>query len=398
MPARAQFPVLYRGFLTRIIDLDVLSQHGDVSNAIARFASVLAAFSFMFMLGIVPRYLTTAQPRSSLVYALWNDEEFLLSATIAVAGLLAVLAWNSFLPERRDCLVLGSLPIPLRTFAAAKTAAAGTAFAIAVAGINVFTGPTFPLGIAGRMRYVPVAAFGWWLTTAAAALFVFCAVMALQSAAGQLLPGAPSCESPACSRWRRWPWYCSGFSHRPHSPRPSCTLPPEALIALVLVHRLAPHLHRRTHAGARPPRRNRDAQPGGGSGDCNRHGDVRVAAQSTAHRRSAGDYPFQTRLLLPGLAWLFCRAPFDRAVFLFTARTIARSRQHRLLLAVYGGAGISLALTFLSTFFSGDSRMRWDRPNIPVLTVGWLLLFAAVVGTRSLFVLPQDTSANWISV
>src|SRR6185312_7413851 len=157
MPQTGQFPVLYRGFLTRIIDLDVLSQHGDVSNAIARFASVLAAFSFMFMLGIVPRYLTTAQPRSSLVYALWNDEEFLLSATIAVAGLLAVLAWNAFLPERRDCLVLGSLPIPLRTFAIAKTAAAGTAFAIAVAGINVFTGPTFPLAIAGRLHYLPAA-------------------------------------------------------------------------------------------------------------------------------------------------------------------------------------------------------------------------------------------------
>jgi hypothetical protein len=36
----------------------------------------------------------------------------------------------------------------------------------------------------------------------------------------------------------------------------------------------------------------------------------------------------------------------DRSILLFTGRTIARSRQHRLLLAAYGGIGLALALLY----------------------------------------------------
>jgi hypothetical protein len=396
MQERNQFRVLYRGFLTRIIDLDVLSQHGDVSNAIARFASVLAAFSFMFMLGIVPRYMTTAQPRSLLIYPLWNDEEFLLSATIAVAGLLAVLAWNSFLPERRDCLILGSLPIPLRTFALAKTAAVATALAIAVTAINVFTGPAFPLAIAGRLRYLPAAVFGWWITSAAAALFVFSAVIALQGIASQLLPWRAFLRISGLLQMAGLALVLFWFFASPpfaltvlHTPARGAFLPSYWFTGLLHV-----------FIGGRTPALDQLAWIA--IRNLGVAALIAVVTTVSAWRRNPRRIveapeitPSKRRLLLPGLARLLCPRPIDRTIFLFTARTLARSRQHRLLLAVYGGAGLALAMTFLSTFFSGDARTRWDRPNMPFLAAGWLLLFAAVMGTRALFVLPQDASANW---
>jgi hypothetical protein len=84
--------------------------------------------------------------------------------------------------------------------------------------------------------------------------------------------------------------------------------------------------------------------------------------------------------------------PLERAVFLFTARTIARSRQHRLLLAVYGGIGFALALAYSKSIWRG----RWDHPNIQFLTVSLILLFFAIVGVRVVFGLPFALPANWI--
>jgi hypothetical protein len=391
----SQFRVLYRGFLARTIDLDVLSQHADLSNAIARFGGLLAAFSFVVGFGIVPRYLTTMLPRSALVYALWNDEEFLLSATVAVAGLLAVLAWNAFLPDRKDCIVLGALPLPLRTIAFAKTSAAATVLGIAVAAVNAFTGLAFPLAIAGPGGVLPVAAFGWLLTTAAAALFVFCAVIALQAVASQLLPwrtflrissllqlaalaavlfwffasppfAVTILKSPDNGTFLPSYWF-TGFLHLFIGGR----TPALDILARMAVRNLAVAagvaLVGSAFAWSRNPRR------------------IVEAPEISPSRR---------RRLLPALARLCCPCAFQRAIFLFTARTVARSRQHRLLLAVYGGAAVALSATFLGTFFTANRRV--DLPNLPFLTVGWLLLFGAVVGTRAIFVLPQDAAANWI--
>jgi hypothetical protein len=65
--ARRQFRVLYRLFLTRIIDLEILSAGGDVRDLLARFVSVLAAFSLVLTYLIAGRYFTTTLPRASLL-------------------------------------------------------------------------------------------------------------------------------------------------------------------------------------------------------------------------------------------------------------------------------------------------------------------------------------------
>jgi len=398
MTSSSQFRVLFRGFLARTIDLDVLSQHSDLSNAIARFGGLLAAFSFVAGFGIVPRYLTTTLPRSQLVYALWNDEEFLLSATIAISGLIAVLAWNAFLPERKDCTVLGVLPLPLRTMACAKIAAAATVMALGCVAINVFTGLGFPLGIAGPDGNLPLSSIAWLATNAAAALFVFCAVLGLQSLASLLLPWRAFLRLSSTLQLGALAAVLAAFFISPpfaatmlKSPERGAFLPSYWFTGLL-------HLW----IGERTPALDGLARA------ALRNLAIAVAAAliggALAWRRNPARImeapeisPSRRRHLLPALGRLCCPRPLDRAVFLFTARTMARSRQHRLLLAVYGGAGVALAITFLTTLLnSAEKRPDPHAPNLPLLTAGWLLLFVAITGTRAIFVLPQEAAANWV--
>jgi hypothetical protein len=85
-------------------------------------------------------------------------------------------------------------------------------------------------------------------------------------------------------------------------------------------------------------------------------------------------------------------APLERAIFLFVARTIARSRQHRLLLAVYGGVGLAIALAYAKSAL----RHGWDKPNVQFLAASAVLLFFSIVGLRAIFALPLVLGANWI--
>src|SRR5262249_8428895 len=79
--------------------------------------------------------------------------------------------------------------------------------------------------------------------------------------------------------------------------------------------------------------------------------------------------------LTPSLAAKFLGRPLERAILLFTARTIARSRQHRLLLAAYGGIAFAIALAYGKSLLYGYSRQRWNEPNVPFLVASLVLLF-----------------------
>ena len=88
--------------------------------------------------------------------------------------------------------------------------------------------------------------------------------------------------------------------------------------------------------------------------------------------------------------------PLDRAILLFTARTMARSRHHRFLLAAYGGVGLAIALAYAKGLIYGYSREPWDQLNSPFIVGGFVVLLFAIVGTRAVFALPVELRANWV--
>jgi len=46
LDTRRQFRVLYRDFLARTVDLELVSAGGEIQKLLAQFAALLAAFSF----------------------------------------------------------------------------------------------------------------------------------------------------------------------------------------------------------------------------------------------------------------------------------------------------------------------------------------------------------------
>ncbi len=393
---RRQFRILYRDFLRRVIDLDVLSSHGDMEKLLVQFAAMLAAFSFSFLIFAGPKYLTAEVPAAQLRIAIRSELEFLVATTMAVAGLFAVLAWNNVLPDRRDCLILGLLPVRTRTVFLAKVAAIASALGVAIVALNIFTGLLFPFlalpGDGGWMAAIQSFA-GYWLAMAAAGLFVCCGMLALQGVAAQLLPyryflrlssflqlasffgilAAWFLKPPGAVPWLPSSWFF-GLQQQLSGAVPFHPLAARALWMLLGVSGVAAITFALAYGRSiRKIVEQPDIQPGG------------------RRRRS------------PRLSYAILRRPIDRAIVLFTARTVARSRQHRLFLAAYAGIGLAIAFAYGRDLLYGTSDVyaqslgtHWNRLNVPLLMGGVVLLCFAVAGARAIFSLPVALRANWV--
>jgi hypothetical protein len=402
---RRQFRILYRDFLFRIVDLDLLSPSGEIQNLLVQLAALLAAFNFVVAVLYVPRYATSILPSEQLLMAAWGDQEFLIATTIAIAGLFAVLSWNALFPDRRDSFVLGPLPVRTGIIFAAKIAALATALGISVAAINIFTGLFYPFLVTPPQGSALRSFSAYWVTMTAAGLLVFCALLAVQGLAALLLryrlflrlssflqlaafflilgvyfltpalatlPGLTASANRHLLAWLPSFWFLAlfqelnGTTHLVFGPLAERAV--WSLFAAISI------------AGATYPLayyrnfRRIIEQP-----------DI---APTDRSRRA-------TRIGRFIAARYFSRS-LESAIFLFMVRTIAHSRQHRLLLAAYGGAGLAIALAYAKSLWYGYSNERWYQLNQPLLIGSFVLLSFVVIGARAALALPIALPANWI--
>jgi len=397
-----QFRILYRDFLFRILDLELLASRGVAQRLLGQFAAMLAAFSFTFTMYFVPRYGLSTLPWEKLSRLGWVDQDLLIATTMAIAGLFTVLAWNNVLPDRRDCLILGLLPVRQRTVFLTKLAALGTALGVAIAALNAFTGLAYPFAIAppGSGTLAVLRGFGaYWTTMFAAGLLVCCALLSIQAIAANLLPyrlflklsgvlqmaaffailGVYFLKPPytAGLTWLPSFWFLGLFQKlsgvggfdplAATALRALCIVCPLAMVAFPLA------FHRYNRRIVEQP-------------------DIAPSDRSRPAMRLVG---WLAAKLIPRTV--------ERAILLFTARTIARSRHHRLLLAAYGGIGLAVALAYARDLLYGSrsyeriwNKPRWDQPNPPLLVGSLVLLFFAVMGARAVFSQPIALRANWI--
>src|SRR5690348_112030 len=110
-----------------MFEFELLSAAAESHNLLIQFAALLAALNFLMAVVLVPRYGTSTQAHAILVANAWHDEEFLIATTLAVTAFLMVLAWETLVPDRRDCIALGVLPVRSRSILIAKLAAIGSA-------------------------------------------------------------------------------------------------------------------------------------------------------------------------------------------------------------------------------------------------------------------------------
>jgi len=408
--ARRQFRVLYRDFLVRLVDLELLSADGDLQKLFVPIGAILGGFSFVLSLHLVPQYAFSKLSQTSRALAASGDQEFLLAVTMVVVGMFAILSWNVVLPDKRESLILGALPIRPRTIFQAKIAAIATGLAISIVAVNAFTGLTYPFLVmpADGGILAPLRSFAaYWLATAAAGSFIFCALLALQGVASFVLsfrlflratsflqlgaffvvlglffltPGATdlSITSPASEQWLRWfPsfWFLGLFQVMNGAVHPVFhSLASRALLALAIAFSVAALSYALAYFRSM---RNIVELP-----------DI---APAKSHRR---------------WEWLL-RKPLERAVILFAARTLMRSRQHRSIVAAYAGIGLAIALAYAKSLLYGSTNIhgslrpymsvpQWQQLNVPFMVAGFVILFFAILGVRAAFVLPSALKANWI--
>ncbi len=403
---RRQFVALYRSFLFRVVDLELLSASGDIRNLLGQFAALLAAYSFVLALFTVSHFALSTAARSKLAVSAWGLEEFYFSTTITVVGLFSVLAWDASSPDRRDGFILDPLPVRARTILGAKYASIVTGLSVSIIAVNVFTGLSFPFaiasgGIAGALRCF----VAYWMTLGAAGAFTFGFICAVQNAAATLLSyrvfqrlssflqlaalfgiltlffltpplATPSrLSAPANQQWLALLpsyWFLGLFQalNGAHD-RIFKWLAWRAVWGLTLVC-LAGSITAAMSYGRNM--RRAIEQP-----------DIAPGASRGALSRVAATLTF--RIL---------RDPIDRAILLFSARTLARSRQHRLVLAVYISIALAISLAYAKSLVYGTSGESWTRPGEPLLIAGLVTLFFTLIGTRAVFALPFVLQANWI--
>jgi hypothetical protein len=409
-----QFRALVRLFAYRFFDTDILSVRGDLSALLSQLAALLAAVSLVLVLATGPKYaglyqhLTAEQLRT----AAWGDQEFLISTSMAIIGIFTLLLWDALFPDRRDCLILRSMPVRIRAVFAAKLATLGAAIALAVVAMNSFTGLVCPFlmvpDASGALDAVrDFAAF--WLAIPLASVFVFLLLLAVQGVALHVLPhqtyqrwssliqtgaffavltlyfltpplaNARALAAPENRLWYALApsyWFFGLFQVLTGSTNPMLlALARRALAGVACAALVAAAAY--TLAYARQMRRTVE-QSG-------------IAPRAGSAWRAAAPWAMCARVLAR-------RAP-ERAILLFIGRTLARSRPHRLLLAAYTGMGMayvfSQAAYVLYRSRPTDYGALEGRAQA-ALGIPLILLFFLIAGLRVSFSIPTEVRANWL--
>jgi len=404
---KIQFQVLYREFLFRIVDLELLSAdaQGDANTLLGQFAALLVFFSFWLSLTALAFMGSKMPPLAQLIGVL-TMEHFLIATTMLVVGLFAVLSWDSTFPDRRDVLVLAPLPVRGRTLFLAKVTASASALGLAVAVLNAFTGLLWPFALvpeSGDIAGVVRSLAAYWITMLAAGVFIYCSVLCVQGLSAQLLPRRMFLRASAFLQIAALCVFVSVYFLQPSFASLSQLVDPryQHLLSWLPSYWFLGLLQQLngTMLAALDPLARR-AWAGLAIAVCG----AAVAFLLSWFRtlRKIVEEP-DIVAGLNGSMWLprFGNS-VETAVVHFSIRTLLRSRRHRLILAFYVGIGFSLMIFFVKTpeaqaqILATSGSLLGRRVNVPLLASTIVMLGFWIVGTRVVFAMPLDLRANWI--
>jgi len=335
------------------------------------------------------------------------DVLFLITLVMDVAALFTTLQWPALFPDLRDYLALAALPIRMRDiFLAKATSLIGATFLV-IAGVALLPSVVVPAMMGGRYGsgtrwHAP----GIFFASLLGGLFIFFMLVAFQ---GVLLNLVPNRQFPHISLAMQGVLLAALLGGLPFvlsipdlyghiDPLPSWAIycPPVWFFGIdqMLTGQLDPSivfLARTAVLGLV------------GSG---------VAALSTyfwsyhRHRvrilESSSGKSASRRAMWPDIfsEKLFSN-PRSLGVFSFIAKSLARSRPHRLFLIAFG----AIALAFISQGFAGVALVRGNFRGMSALTEGvresviaipLAISLCVLAGLRYLFRLPIELRANWL--
>ena len=426
---RDQFRVLFRTFLRGLFENDLVPETVDLRQSALWVAAVFMVPPAVFALFL------------SLSYGSWmTDEELALRSvpqklyfigySMAAVGFVTVLVWDRLFPDRRDAIVLGSLPIRPRTIVLARLAAlvavvVGFAIVVNLPGTVLFSlvaGSYLPFEM--FLRY-PVAHF---IATVSAGLLVFLALAALQSCIALVLPERLLRRVSMLAQLLfvivliEWLAFAPGLLVRLAAIDPGATsealaaadspyrfvgltssragiwLPPAWFLGIYeVVWGFDPEAFRRlAAAGVMALAATLSIATLACGAVFRRVVKHALETPPAAARRAGLVSRTATRLARATVL----RHPVERAIVAFAARSLARSRRHRLLVAAYVGLGLAFVVgSFLSPVTGVAENALSESlsaPSVRLLSIPLVLSFFVLVALRVLFTVPTELRANRI--
>ena len=389
-----QFRVLYRVFLLRVVDLELLSANGDTTKLLGQLAALLAGISFLFCM---PLLISGGGWNER---DLWIMEHLFIKTSMLTVGLFSVLSWESIFPDKRDVLVLAPLPVATPTIFIAKLAALAYALGAAIVSLNVFTGLAWPLLFSSGFAASAIRSYiAYWITMFAASAFMFFSVLTLQGIASQMLPRQLYLRVSALLQVSTFCLFLCVFFVEPTSVTESVLLNPRIQwLPTFWFFGFFQQLNG-SSASIKPifaalASRALMALI------------VSVLGATTAWLLSylrtmrkiveAPDIVPESRVVkCPN----FPAHSLSGAITQFCLRTLLRSRHHRVILSFYFGVGLAVVLAYVNIFSIVEGPLRGRLSSLaaaPFLAASVLMMCVAIGGIRIVSSMPIVLQANWI--
>ena len=390
-----EFRVLCRQFMLRVIDLEALSIHADVTGYLGQFAGIAIMLSAVHSL-VAWAYLSPMKPDERLGYA-WHFEQYLIATMMLATGLFTVVNWEAAFPDRRDIMVLSPLPIRPRTILFAKLATSGAILGMAVLALNIFCGVAWPFAVGMTQGGWPgfFRALGaYWFTMAAATLFLFCSVLAAQGLAALVLPRRISLWASALLQLLCFGAFFGTYFLQGTITSPAAMAAPQNRFLLAASPSFWYFALFNQMNGTLPPSMSWLASRAWMGLGVSMAGTIASLLLCYLHTmRRTVEQPD----LVPGgrrpRHTMRLGSALQTAVLQFTLRTLARSRQHRVILAFYLSIAFAMALGMTRKAIAAGAQ----RPlSSEFLILTSLIMIFAVMGFTNVFSLPVSLTANWV--
>lgn len=383
-----QFRVLHRQFLLRVVDLEALSIEADIPRFLGQFAGILIFISVMRAIGALAFPPAPDQA--------WRIQQGQIENMLLVIGLCTVITWDATFPDRRDLAVLGPLPIRPRMILLAKLSATCGLLGIAILSLNFASSCSWSLIFGGQNGYPGMARFflAFWFTIVASSAFLYGSVLTIQGITALVLP-------------------------RKFFLRLSAFLQLCAFATFLGVYFLQPTLT--THADFTNPANHwllaaspvfwffallnqlNGSLPADMSWLAVRAW-IALAIVITGALSSLLLSYFKTMKktadqpdLVPGAGGLHLMprigGPLTTAIVTFCLRSLARSRQHRVVFAFYLSIVFAIALSWLHHELIAPAH---ELIPTDFMVSTFLMMIFGVFGLRGVFSLPISLQANWV--
>ena len=391
------FRVLFRQFFLRVIDLEALSIEADVERFLGQFAGVLIMLSLVHSVVTYVGSVVFTAPAERLAF-FWHMEHYFIATMMLVIGLFTVISWDAAFPDRRDVMVLSPLPIANQTILFAKIAASLWIIGIAIVTLNCASGLLLPLlldGQAGPRFGILQALPAWGFTLIAASVFLYGSVLTVQGLMALLLPRRIYLRLSAVLQLAAFGLFLGVYFVQPSLTDPISIADPRnhwilAASPTYWFFGLFNQLN-----GSLPAQLTWVAQRAWmGLGIAVVGSAMSLLLCYVRTMKKTVEEPD----LVPGssgLGWIPSLGnSLQNAVTLFSVRSLARSRQHRVAFAFYLAFVVGLAFSLLRSQMAAGGKPV--QVGMDFLISTFLMMFFMVAGFRSVFALPISLTANWV--